>query len=66
MFRVYDKRSNTSIEITVFQVDKDSSGYPKFLIFTDKQWMWISAKYFVPVGTEVDEFLDEFMKEDFK
>ena len=44
----------------------DASGYPKFLIFTDKQWMWISAKHFVPVGTEVDEFLDEFMKEDFK
>ena len=48
----------------IFDITYDSSGYPQFLIYKDKQWMRLSAKHFTPNYTPVfhngkDTFLVE-------
>ena len=35
--------------IKIYGVCDDSSGYPKFLIRKEKQWIWKSAKHFLPL-----------------
>ena len=46
MFNVIDKASE---EVrTVYDVRNDNVGFPHFLIYTDGQWVWRSAKHFKP------------------
>ncbi len=30
----------------------DKNGYPHFLLYIDRQWVWVSAKYFEPVDED--------------
>ena len=32
----------------IYDITYDSTGYPHFLIYKDKQWMRVSAKHFTP------------------
>lgn len=34
--------------VTVYGVNDDNNGYPHFLVYLDRQWRYISAKYFSP------------------
>lgn len=36
----------------VYGIEDDSNGYPKFLIREREQWIWKSAKYFIPIEAE--------------
>lgn len=40
-----------SIVVPVYAIRDDKKGYPHFLIYTDGQWKYESAKHFEPVGT---------------
>ena len=35
--------------ISVYAIRDDKKGYPHFLIYMDKQWIYKSAKYFEPI-----------------
>lgn len=49
MFTVKHKVSGNIY--TVYDVRNDSNGYPHFLIYVrDNQWLYISAKHFLPEG----------------
>jgi hypothetical protein len=32
--------------VTIYHIRDDKSGYPNFLVYLDKQWIYKSAKYF--------------------
>ena len=32
----------------IYDITYDSTGYPHFLIYKDKQWLRVSAKHFTP------------------
>lgn len=34
----------------VYHIRDDKKGYPHFLIYENKQWLYKSAKYFIPVS----------------
>jgi len=57
MFKVRDKgdipifRDDLIIK-TVYGILEDSSGYPKFLFYEKGQWIYHSAKDYVPYGNE--------------
>jgi len=65
MFLAYDKREPWGVKIKIYAVEQDSNGYPKFLTYLNRQWRWVSAKHFVPCDYEVDEFISDFMEEDY-
>ena len=51
MFKVIAKRDMqhgicANDEVMVYSVKDDANGYPKFLTFINKQWVWLSAKHF--------------------
>ena len=52
MFNVIRKRDDEwvwmSEEVTVYDVRRDSNGYPQFLTYCDGQWRYESAKHFRP------------------
>jgi hypothetical protein len=50
MFKVKFKENEK--EYKVFNVKNDTKGYPHFLIYEDRQWLWKSAKHFTPVTEE--------------
>lgn len=52
MFTV-EMKDNPDVYVNVYTVTEDSNGYPKFLVFIDNQWKYMSAKHFAPVGTFV-------------
>lgn len=35
--------------VKVFDIKNNKNGYPHFLIYYNKQWKYVSAKYFVPL-----------------
>ena len=35
--------------VTVYDVKMDKNGYPYFLIYADKRWQYVLAKYCVPI-----------------
>ena len=35
----------------VYEIQNDKNGYPKFLIYENSQWKWMSAKHFKPIGS---------------
>ena len=43
---VIDKNDETTYR--VYDITYDNTGYPHFLIYKGKQWIRVSAKYFVP------------------
>lgn len=45
-FSVVEKETNKVF--CVYDVRNDSVGYPNFLIYDVKQWVWRSAKHFFP------------------
>lgn len=53
MFSVIRKREKyiEAIPTTVYDVHNDNCGYPHFLVYTDGEWKWMSAKHFIPVET---------------
>lgn len=40
--------------IPVYNVRDDKNGYPHFLIYEDKQWRYVSAKYFIPYNEALE------------
>ena len=48
MFESIYKTDDLVFRTTVYSVRNDSKGYPHFLIYLNGQWIWKSAKYFVP------------------
>lgn len=45
----YDNNSGTSLSpVKVYNVRDDKNGYPQFLIYENREWKYMSAKYFVP------------------
>lgn len=50
MFTVFNKI--TDQHCVVYGVRTDKKGYPYFLIYDDPQWVWMSAKHFVPIILE--------------
>lgn len=55
MFKIIYKEAhgnpeNTKLTIlNVFSIRNDKNGYPQFLIYYDKQWKYVSAKYCIPL-----------------
>lgn len=50
MFNVINRQNR---QITrVYGVQDDSNGYPRFLIRKGNQWIWKSAKLFIPIEAE--------------
>ena len=45
----------------VYDITYDSSGYPHFLIYFNRQWMRVSAKHFEPYVDETMKVLDEYL-----
>lgn len=45
MFIVVDKE--TLLDVTVYNVRDDITGYPLFLVRKDNQWIWKSAKHYI-------------------
>lgn len=33
----------------VYNIRDDKKGYPHFLIYTDNQWLYVSAKSYIPI-----------------
>lgn len=58
--KVIDKRDNEKYEVYDI-VYNNKTGYPRFLIYKDEQWLRVSAKYFAPFDAleELDKALDE-------
>lgn len=54
------KRTNKSELVTIYDIRPDKNGYPHFLIYSDNQWMYVSAKHFLPVTSDylVDCMID--------
>lgn len=46
MIKVVNK--NDQKEYEVFHIRNDKTGYPQFLIFQNNQWIYKSAKLFIP------------------
>ena len=36
--------------VEVFAVRNDKNGYPQFLVYEDRQWVWRSAKNYAPLS----------------
>lgn len=54
LFRCWNKqRDYHLVPERVYGVRSDKHGYPQFLIYTNNQWRWVSAKHFEPIDTEV-------------
>jgi hypothetical protein len=54
MFTVIDKRESPNVKVVkIYAVEQDSNGYPKFLIYSKPQWVWVSAKHFVPFRNDL-------------
>lgn len=47
--KVREKNSPLNI-YEVYDIKYDKAGYPHFLIYKNKQWFIVSAKYFVPAS----------------
>jgi len=47
IMKVIEKETEMIIE--VYGIEQDSCGYPKFLIYSNNQWMWRSAKHYAPI-----------------
>lgn len=45
MITLYDKRTN--LKTTIYVIESNKSGYAKFLIKRDGQWLWDSAKHYI-------------------
>lgn len=53
MFEVYnvnDTHRPEATKIQVYDIRCDKNGYPQFLIYRNGQWVYRSAKYFVPAN----------------
>lgn len=46
-FKVNGKYVNEDI-VNFYATKSDKHGYPQFLVYENKTWAWISAKYFTP------------------
>lgn len=46
----------------VYDITYDNTGYPHFLIYEDRQWTRISAKYFRPLQP-FDKLLNKWLGE---
>lgn len=46
MFKVIHK--TTKVKYMVYDIQYDSAGFPHFLIYSDNQWLRVSAKHFEP------------------
>lgn len=53
-FMVLTKESNMETHklVTVYAIEQDSSGYPKFLIYDKGEWKYRSAKHYKPVALD--------------
>lgn len=51
MFNVIDKETN--LTTLVYSVKEDKQGFAKFLVYEKNQWKWKSAKYFIPLDTDL-------------
>lgn len=45
-----EKKSGSFVK--VYDIKTDKSGYPKFLIYDNGQWLWKSAKHYRPLTME--------------
>lgn len=45
MFIVFDKE--THLDVAVYNVRDDITGYPQFLVRDDNQWIYRSAKHYI-------------------
>lgn len=45
MFIVFDKE--THLDVAVYNVRDDITGYPQFLVRHNNQWMYRSAKHYI-------------------
>lgn len=66
MFKLYNNQTET-VE-TIYATKNDTYGAPMFLVYKNHQWIWESAKYFIPVNytyTIVPDPWDE-IKESYK
>ena len=52
MFKLYYDYNGKEKNKKINSVSSDSAGYPKFLIHTENQWVWKSAKHFRPIEEE--------------
>ena len=61
--RVIDKRDNEKYEVYDILYN-NKTGYPRFLIYKDNQWLRVSAKYFAPFDAlkEFGNTLDDYYK----
>ena len=41
-------------KVEVFDIKRDKNGYPHFLIFSDGEWKYESAKHFIPNISDED------------
>lgn len=48
-------RSNVNDKIyEIYNIRDDKKGYPHVLIYEDRQWKYVSMKYFYPVKEEAE------------
>lgn len=47
MTELYNKKENK--KEWIYAIEDDSNGYPKFLIRRNSQWVWNSAKHYIPL-----------------
>lgn len=52
MFKLYYDYNGKGRIVKIYSVSSDSAGYPKFLIHTENQQVWKSAKHFRPIEEE--------------
>lgn len=45
MFIVFDKE--TKLDVAVYDVRTDATGYPLFLVRKNNEWKYISAKHYI-------------------
>lgn len=50
MFKVQKKCSDN--KYMVYSIRNDKTGFPHFLIYTENQWKYVSAKHYIPVEEE--------------
>lgn len=52
MFKLYYDYNGKGRVVKIHSVSSDSAGFPKFLIHTENQRVWKSAKHFRPIEEE--------------
>lgn len=59
MFSVWGKREERVV--VVYDITYDAiTGYPQFLIYDDGEWRRVSAKYYEPEGSSIEDLEEKY------